>query len=162
MGQTFSRIHYLHRNPLKSIDYLYIIHQDLHTFGYISLCMDIYFLCMDLNWRHMDMYLICIGYQWIPVLDIWISFGYGLDLFRIYSQAEALPGASPPAGECPAVQAAALGWAGQGGASGQASQPVMVQFHQARVTGLDTMPQCQADSSMMPVPGGQALGIYQL
>ena len=104
---------------------------------------------MDTYWIPMD---ICFGY-------IWISFGYGLDLFRIYSQAEAWPGASPPAGECPAVRAAARGWAGQGGASGQASQPVTVQVHQAIVTGLDTMPQCQADSSMMPVPGGPALGI---
>ncbi len=78
-------------------------------------------------------------------------------MFRIYSQAEALPSASPPAGECPAVRAAARGWAGQGGASGQASQ--QVQVHQAIVTGLDTMPQCQADSSMMPVSGGPALGI---
>ncbi len=82
-----------------------------------------------------------------------------MDLFRIYSQAEALPAASPPAGECPAVWAAARGWAGQGGASGQASQPVTVHVHQATVTGLDTMPQCQADSSMMPVPGRPALGI---
>ncbi len=45
---------------------------------------------------------------------------------------------------------AALGWAGQGGAIGQASQPVTVQIHQAMVTGLDKMPRCQAVSSMMP------------
>ncbi len=117
---------------------------------------------MDLNWGHMDMYWIRIGYQWISVLDI---YGYHLDMvwiclgYILYSQAEALPCASPPAAECPAVRAAARGWAGHGGASGQASQPVTVQVHQAIVTGPDTMPQCQADSSMMPVPGGPALGI---
>ena len=99
------------------------------------------------------------GYQWISVLDIygyhldmvWICLGYILRLG---------PGPAPArAGrrECPAVRPAARGWAGQGGASGQASQPVTV--HQAIVTGVDTMPQCQADSSMMPVPGGPALGI---
>ncbi len=85
-------------------------------------------------WIPMD---ICFGY-------ILISFGYGLDLFRIYSQAAAWPGASPTAGECPAVLA---------------SQSVMVQVHEAIVTRLDTMPQCQADSSMIPVPCRQTLGI---
>jgi hypothetical protein len=40
-----------------------------------------------------------------------------MDIIWIW-QAEALPGASLPAGECPAVLAAARGWAGQGGASG--------------------------------------------
>ena len=47
----------------------------LETYGYV----------FDTYWIPMD---ICFGY-------IWISFGYGLDLFRMYSQAEARPGASP-------------------------------------------------------------------
>jgi hypothetical protein len=106
---------------------------------------------MDLNWIGIGYLLDTNGYLfWMYV---WISFGYCLDLFRIYSQAEARPGASP--GTC----SAGGGWAGQGGASGLASQPVTVQVHQAIVTGLDTMPQCQTDSSMTPVPGGPALGI---
>ena len=54
----------------------------LETYGYV----------LDTYWIPMD---ICFGY-------IWISFGYGLDMFRIYSQAEARPGASPrrPASAC--------------------------------------------------------------
>ena len=86
---------------------------------------------------------------------IWIWFGYVFDIFSGGLARRQFA----PAGECQAVLPAARGWAGQGGASGQASQPVTVQVHQAIVTGLDTMPQCQADSSMMPVPGGPALGI---
>ncbi len=35
---------------------------------------------MDLNWRHMDMYWIRIGYQWISVLEI---YGYDLDMVWI-------------------------------------------------------------------------------
>ena len=114
---------------------------------------------MDLDWRHMDMSWIHTGYQWISVLDIygyhldmvWICLGYILRLRP--GPAPARAGRRVPAGP------AARGWAGKGGASGQASQPVTVQVHQAIVTGVDTMPQCQADSSMMPVPGGSALGI---
>ena len=105
-------------------------------YGYIFLMngsrLEIYGYVLDTYWIPMD---ISFGY-------IWISFGYGLDMFRIYSQAEARPCASPPAGECPAVRAAARGWAGKGGASGQASQPVTVQVHQAIVTGVDTSIRC--------------------
>ncbi len=76
----------LHRN-LQIIHRLSIkisIHEDI--FPYV--CMYIYILCMDLNWRHMDMYWIRIGYQWISVQDIyeyhldmvWICLGYILRL----------------------------------------------------------------------------------
>ena len=121
--------------------------------------MDIYLVCMDLNLRHMDMYWIRIGYQWISFLDI---YGYHLDMVWICLGYILRLRPCPVPARRPASarqRAAARGWAGQGGASGQASQPVTVHVHQAIVTGLDTMPQCQADSSITPVPGGPALGI---
>jgi len=83
---------------------------------------------------------ICFGY-------IWISFGYGLDMFRIYSQA-AWPGASPRR------PASAAGGPGLG-------RPGRCQWVSQSASHGSSSPghQCQADSSMMPVPGGQALGI---
>ncbi len=80
----------------------------LETYGYV----------LDTYWKPTD---ICFGY-------IWISFGYGLDLLRIYSQAEALPGASPhwPASALQCCRRPGVGQAREVPAGKQVSQSLFI------------------------------------